>query len=341
MVGLSGLLPDRSYNASVRFLNIEAPASFTLMLRFARAVGLVSIIINSVLISITVSRVLDINLCQKKRRGMVLLLLNLVASTAHCIWIVFLVSVPMGYETCLYMGVVGAPMYLLSNEFKYMVLYWRATAIEDRTKLGQCVFTAVKYGTLAAPGIALLCPVLFQGIAFFKEEFCIQDLSPVLCWSFLAVDSSLSFAYLYVFLEPVLLHLREIKEYESVIGGKAMENESNTMQSLASKNLFWSSLVIMSTFAFMTCLHDVRGRGKYDPHVTAREHRYFVFGTSMWAWAGPRPGLAHTNTTARALILSARPHRAPGHDRSDHQLGRLHCNLLQGMAARSLGALAQ
>jgi hypothetical protein len=243
------LLPDKSYNASIRFPELTVTESFGRTLRATASVSVLSFTVNQALLSYTVWRLARGSLTAKKRRPLWFILGNLVCSELHVVWMFLTVTQVMTYEMCLVHGVVGAPLYVSSNLFKYLVLLERARAVLDRGRTARVLLLFVELATaLAVPGLVVFCPVLFQGLVFFKEGYCIQDLKPLLCWIFLVLDSSLSFSYLYLFIEPVMQHLRAMRTASLV--GESIVNDKE-MIGLARRNLMWSSLTIVSTSLFM------------------------------------------------------------------------------------------
>ncbi len=106
---------------------------------------------------------------------------NVVCSMVHCMWMIYIVSTPVSYETCVWLGKSGGIFYVASNFFTYSLLHLRAKTVAQRSAISKIILDICYYFTLfGVLPLALIAPALFRGKLYFKEQYCVQELEEFL-----------------------------------------------------------------------------------------------------------------------------------------------------------------
>lgn len=151
------------------------------------------------------------------------------------------------WRICNILGTLPSTTYVAGNGLSYAIFLKRASAsitISNRSKLGSYLWYFCIFGTYNIPGFIIIMWLLINGKIIYTDV-CYQDHPWWLAMMFTTIDSSLSLAFLYLFIEPVWQQMKAAQ------ASSIMSVQSKRMRATARKNLLWSSTTIMSTFIFM------------------------------------------------------------------------------------------
>ncbi|GBG30597.1 Hypothetical Protein FCC1311_068172 [Hondaea fermentalgiana] len=156
---------------------------------------------------------------------------------------------PSLWRVCNVAGTLPSTMYVAGNGLSYAIFLKRASATAfaaKRSKFATAMWYYALLGTYGIPGFICLMWLLINGRIIYGE-ICYQDHASWLAFMFTTIDTTLSLAFLYLFLEPVMQQLKIMH------GGTGNSRSAATikMRATAMKNLRWSSMTIFSTFLFM------------------------------------------------------------------------------------------
>ncbi|GBG30598.1 Beta-hexosaminidase subunit beta [Hondaea fermentalgiana] len=140
-----------------------------------------------------------------------------------------------------------------------------------RSKLLRILWYVALVGTYSIPGLLLLLVFTVNGRIVFGQ-YCFQDHPWWLAIMFTVMDTLLSSVFLFLFLEPVVYQLREMRK------AKVLSASGDKMSKIAQRNLLWSSVTIFTTMVFLTTVSVVPMNNLGTPETI---HYLFVTWTTQ------------------------------------------------------------
>lgn len=173
---------------------------------------------------------------------------------------------PSLWWICAYIGSLPSFTYVMGNGFSYAIFLRRASITGHGENSRACVNTLWKLAmivTYSIPMFLLIVALFVHGKVFFGE-ICVQDHPWWVAAMFNVIDTSLSTMFLFLFLDPVLRQIREVK------GHQILSVNAKRMQNIARRNLKWTSLTIFSTIIFLCTITVI----STSPRSIAKAHTY-------------------------------------------------------------------
>ncbi|GBG33553.1 Hypothetical Protein FCC1311_097762 [Hondaea fermentalgiana] len=166
------------------------------------------------------------------------------------IWATSLILVDGQWQACAYLGTIGGSFYVMQHFFCYRVLAVRAESVLNvMPRWYALLLRAVWFCLYGCYIVCILTYVGFSGKLYFKQEYCAVRLNRALPLLLGVIDCTLSITLLMLFVLPVLRQAKIMRE-----GSTGDNSGRSALTQVARRNLFYSSVPILSTMVYLVIL---------------------------------------------------------------------------------------
>lgn len=143
-----------------------------------------------------------------------------------------------------------AIVYTLGLWGSYMVFVYRCGNFKHGNKWLRLFYQLTVLTAVTGPPLVTFISLFyFRGVLFFQAEYCVQFLPTTPAIIFMFADSNLSCCFLFLFLQPVLKYLRQLRN--SAFTTHKLEAEAVKIRRAAFRNFRLSLVQIISTFVVL------------------------------------------------------------------------------------------
>mmetsp|Transcript_3458 Transcript_3458/g.4645 ORF Transcript_3458/g.4645 Transcript_3458/m.4645 type:complete len:344 (-) Transcript_3458:319-1350(-) len=280
---------DMSYNVTRVFPNTPRPRSYQIMEDIIMYQGCVSMAFNFFLLFVFHLRWQELKYGDQKRYVILLFVGNVVCSIFLNIQAILKNSSVIDYndklEVCVWMQKLPGTTYILGSWFLYLVLLGREKTVREglQSILGdpsifitRCRWVVNLVAKYIVPVYAFVCSLFFQGRLIWNDNACDTFIPTFTSVSMGVADTFLSVCLLYLFLDPVIRVQKNLSPLIRVPKNGSLNSEIDFYK-VAKRNLFWSSVMILSTSACLFTLSATLHKVEIDDNLEIQWWRPFAY----------------------------------------------------------------